>query len=70
MEYEKKQNPKEKKFSIKCYRKSILGRKSSGKNIIRNSSRPSLKCCIISLIGKKKKSGRNYGGLSYISGGR
>ncbi len=55
---------------VRCYKKSILKRNSSTRNVARKSFFSFLKCCIISLIKKMKLFGRNYGGLSYISGGR
>lgn len=55
---------------IRCYKKSLLGKRLSERNVALKTFPSFLKCCIISLIKKKKISGRNYGGLSYISGGR
>lgn len=55
---------------VRCYKKSILKRNLSTRNVTQKPFPSSLKCCIISLIKKMKLFGRNYGGLSYISGGR
>lgn len=60
----------QKKVSVRCYKKSILNKRASKGDVAAKSFPYFLKCCIISLIKKKKLSGRNYGGLSYISGGR
>ncbi len=52
---------KENRVPVKCYKK---------RRMKRHSKTFFLKCCIISLMKKMKLSRRNYGGLSYISGGR
>ncbi len=54
---------KENRIPVRCYKKRMLKRHGKTFPFF-------LKCCIISLMKKMKLSGRNYGGLSYFSGGR